>query len=87
MLFKALLYLKTKEEGGRHTPFFSGYTPKLLTDNQLYSCEITLPKGMEMMALGSKEQVEIDIEGVVLNNGTSFELIEDGHGTATGSII
>ena len=87
MKFKALLNLKTKEEGGRHTPFFSGYKPKLSINGRLYLCEVVLPKDTEMMVPGSKGQVEIEIEGIALNNGVSFELMEGSHVTAAGSII
>lgn len=87
MKFKASLYLKTKEEGGRHVPFFNGYKPKLSINGRQYSCEVILPQGTEMMAPGSKGQVEIEVEGIVLKSEMSFELVEGDHITATGSII
>jgi elongation factor Tu len=87
MRFKALIYLKTKDEGGRHTPIFRGYAPKFSVSGRLYSCEVVLPSGTEIVMPGSKLEVEIEIEGVALNSGTSFELVEESHVTASGTII
>jgi len=86
MKFKAQLYLKTQEENGRRVPFFSGYSPKLSMNGKLYPCKVVLPKSVKMMTPGSSGQVEIEVDGVLLKAGTSFELVEGDHIVSTGSI-
>jgi len=87
MRFKALLYLKTKEEGGRHSPIFSGYKPKFVTNGRESSCTVILLESAGMMMPGSRGQVEIEIEETNLKGGALFELAEGTHIVASGSII
>ncbi len=87
MKFKAQIYVKKTEEGGRRTPFFSGYSPELSVNAFKYSCVVNLPENIEMLTPGSKAEVEIDVEGIDINNITSFDLIEMGHITVTGTKI
>ena len=87
MKFKAQIYVKKTEEGGRRTPFFSNYTPILVANGIKYNCVVNLPNNIEMMMPGSKAEVEIDVDVADLKSITSFELTEMDHITVTGTKI
>jgi translation elongation factor EF-Tu-like GTPase len=87
MKFKAQIYVKKKEEGGRRIPFFSGYQPILVSNGIKYSCTVYLINNVEMMVPGSKAEVEIDVDAADINNIKSFHLIEQDHITVTGTKI
>ena len=87
MKFRAQIYAKKTEEGGRRTPFFSGYKPILIANGIKYGCVVNIPDNTEMVMPGSKAEVEIDVEGADINNIKSFELVEMDHITVTGNKI
>ena len=84
MKFRAEIYVKKAEEGGRRVPFFSGYKPTLIVNGNKYICVVDLPESVEMLMPGSKAEVEIDVDGADINNIRSFDLTESDHITATG---
>ena len=61
--FKAQVYVLTKEEGGRHTPFFNGYRPQFYFRTTDVTGSITLPEGVEMVMPG--DNIEMDVELLV----------------------
>ena len=84
MKFRAQIYVKKTAEGGRRTPFFSGYSPLLVANGITNKCVVSLPSNIQMMMPGSKGEVEIDVDGADINNINSFELVEMDHITVTG---
>src|SRR5213595_1508463 len=85
--FKAEVYVLTKEEGGRHTPFFKGYRPQFYfrTTDVTGSCE--LPEGMEMVMPGDNVAIEVElITPVAMEKGLRFAIREGGHTVGAGTI-
>ena len=85
--FKASCYVLTKEEGGRHTPFFTNYRPQFYFRTTDVTGVINLPAGVEMVMPG--DNVEFDVElitPVALEKGTRFAIREGGRTVGSGSI-
>jgi elongation factor Tu len=85
--FKAKLYVLTKDEGGRHTPFFKGYRPQFYFRTTDVTGAITLPAGVEMVMPGDN----IDVEGelivpVAMEKGLRFAVREGGHTVGAGVV-
>ena len=59
--FKAEAYVLTKEEGGRHTPFFNGYRPQFYFRTTDVTGVVTLPEGMEMVMPGDNVNLEVEL--------------------------
>ncbi|MCS7180504.1 MAG: elongation factor Tu, partial [bacterium] len=77
--FKAQVYVLKKEEGGRHTPFFSGYRPQFYIRTTDVTGEIKLPEGVEMVMPGDNIEMEIKlIYPVALEKGQRFAIREGG---------
>ncbi|MCL5074973.1 MAG: elongation factor Tu [Chloroflexi bacterium] len=85
--FAAEVYVLTKEEGGRHTPFFSGYRPQFYLRTTDVTGEARLPEGVEMVMPGDNIRMEIElIQPVALEEGLRFAIREGGHTVGAGVI-
>ena len=85
--FKAKIYALTKEEGGRHTPFFSGYRPQFYFRTTDVTGTVKLPTGVEMVMPG--DNVEIDVElitEVAMERAMRFAIREGGRTVGAGTI-
>lgn len=86
--FEAQIYVLTKEEGGRHTPFFNGYRPQFYIRTTDVTGEIILPKGVEMVMPGDNIKVTAKlIYPVALEEGSKFAIREGGKTVAAGSVV
>ncbi len=85
--FKAEVYVLKKEEGGRHTPFFSGYRPQIYIGTTDVTGNIKLPEGVEMVMPGDNANLEIElIKPVALEKGQRFAIREGGLTVGAGVI-
>jgi len=85
--FKAEAYVLTKEEGGRHTPFFSGYRPQFYFRNTDVTGDMKLPAGVEMVMPGDNVSAEVTlITPVALEKGLRFAIREGGHTVGAGAV-
>jgi len=85
--FKAKVYVLTKEEGGRHTPFFKGYRPQFYfrTTDVTGSCE--LPAGVEMVMPGDNIDMNVElITPIAMEQGLRFAIREGGHTVGAGVV-
>ncbi|WP_099222963.1 elongation factor Tu [Listeria costaricensis] len=85
--FKAATYVLTKEEGGRHTPFFNNYRPQFYFRTTDVTGIVTLPEGTEMVMPG--DNVEIDVEliaPIAIEEGTKFSIREGGRTVGAGAV-
>jgi elongation factor Tu len=84
--FKAEAYILTKEEGGRHTPFFTGYRPQFYFRTTDVTGNVKLAPGVEMVMPGDNVSMEIDlITPVALEKGLRFAIREGGHTVGAGA--
>ena len=85
--FEGEVYILTKEEGGRHTPFFNNYRPQFYVRTTDVTGSITLPEGTEMVMPGDnvKSTVEL-IAPIALEQGTRFAIREGGHTVGSGVV-
>ena len=85
--FEAEVYILAKEEGGRHTPFFSGYKPQFYIRTTDVTGEVTLPKGVEMVMPGDNAKMTVKlIQPVAIEEGLRFAIREGGHTVGAGAI-
>jgi elongation factor Tu len=85
--FKAEAYVLTKEEGGRHTPFFSGYRPQFYFRTTDVTGDMKLPQGVEMVMPGDNVSCEVTlITPVALEKGLRFAVREGGHTVGAGAV-
>jgi len=85
--FKAEVYCLTKEEGGRHTPFFNGYRPQFYFRTTDVTGVATLPKGVEMVMPGDNVSLEIElITPIAMEKELRFAIREGGHTVGAGVI-
>jgi len=85
--FKAEVYILTKEEGGRHTPFFSGYRPQFYFRTTDVTGVLTLPKDTEMIMPGDNVTAEIElIIPIAMEKNLRFAIREGGHTVGAGVI-
>jgi len=85
--FEAEVYILTKEEGGRHTPFFSGYRPQFYVRTTDVTGEVTLPSGVEMVMPGDNAKMTIKlIQPMAMEDGLQFAIREGGHTVGAGVI-
>jgi elongation factor Tu len=85
--FKAEVYVLTKEEGGRHTPFFSGYRPQFYLRTTDVTGVATLPEGVEMVMPGDNVSLEVTlITAVALEEGLRFAIREGGRTVGAGVV-
>jgi elongation factor Tu len=86
--YEAQIYVLTKEEGGRHTPFFNGYRPQFYIRTTDVTGEVTLPAGVEMVMPGDNLKVTVKlIYPVALEEGSKFAIREGGRTVAAGSVV
>src|SRR3989339_1388015 len=85
--FEAEGYILTKEEGGRHTPFFTGYRPQFYIRTTDVTAEVTLPKGVEMVMPGDHTKMTVKlIVPVAMEEGLKFAIREGGKTVGAGVI-
>ena len=85
--FKAQVYVLSKEEGGRHTPFFSNYRPQFYFRTTDVTGVITLPDGVEMVMPGDNVEMTVElIAPIAIENGTKFSIREGGRTVGSGNI-
>ncbi len=85
--FEAEVYILTKEEGGRHTPFFKGYKPQFYVRTTDVTGEIILPEGTEMIMPGDTMNLKINlITPVALEEKQKFAIREGGHTVGAGVV-
>jgi elongation factor Tu len=85
--FDAEVYVLTKEEGGRHTPFFSGYRPQFYIRTMDVTGEVQLPEGVEMVMPGDRVNLRVKlIAPVALEEGSRFAIREGGRTVGAGVI-
>ena len=86
--FKAQVYVLTKEEGGRHTPFFNNYRPQFYFRTTDVTGVVTLPEGTEMVMPGDNIEMSIElITPIAIEKGLRFAIREGGHTVGAGRVI
>jgi elongation factor Tu len=85
--FKAEVYVLSKEEGGRHTPFFSNYRPQFYFRTTDVTGVITLPEGVEMVMPGDNVEMTVElISPIAIEEGTKFSIREGGRTVGAGVV-
>ena len=86
--FKAQVYILSKEEGGRHTPFFNGYRPQFYFRTTDVTADVSLPEGVEMIMPGDHIEMEVKlIAPIAMEEWLRFAIREGGRTIGAGSII
>lgn len=85
--FEGEIYVLSKEEGGRHTPFFKGYRPQFYVRTTDVTGSIELPSGVEMVMPGDNVKITVElIAPVALEDGTRFA-IREGRRTVGSGVV
>ena len=85
--FEAEVYVLSKEEGGRHTPFFANYRPQFYFRTTDVTGVITLPEGTEMVMPGDNVNIHVElIHPIALEQGTKFSIREGGRTVGAGTV-
>ena len=85
--FKASVYVLSKEEGGRHTPFFSNYRPQFYFRTTDVTGVVELPSGVEMVMPGDNVSMTVElISPIALEQGTKFSIREGGRTVGAGTV-
>jgi len=85
--YKAEVYILTKEEGGRHTPFFNGYRPQYYFRTTDVTGVATLPTGVEMVMPGDNVALEVElITPIAMDKGLRFAIREGGRTVGAGTV-
>jgi len=85
--FKAEVYILKKEEGGRHTPFFTNYRPQFYFRTTDVTGAVSLPEGVEMVMPGDNLSVEVElIAPIAMDEGLRFAIREGGRTVGAGSV-
>ena len=85
--FEAEVYVLSKEEGGRHTPFFKGYRPQFYFRTTDVTGEVTLPEGVEMVMPGDNIQMKVNlIAPIAMEEGLRFAIREGGRTVGAGVV-
>ena len=85
--FKAEIYVLSKEEGGRHTPFFTKYRPQFYFRTTDVTGEIRLPEGVEMVMPGDNVSIEVElIQPIAMEKGLRFAIREGGRTVGSGQV-
>jgi len=85
--FESEIYILTKEEGGRHTPFFSGYKPQFYIRTTDVTGDVVLPEGTEMVMPGDTVKLGVKlISQVAMEEGMRFAIREGGHTVGAGVV-
>jgi len=84
-VFQAQVYVLSKEEGGRHTPFFNGYRPQFYVRTTDVTGAIRLPEGVEMVMPGDNIEMTVElIQPVAMEEGVHFAIREGGRTVGAG---
>jgi len=85
--FEAEVYILTKEEGGRHTPFFSNYRPQFYFRTTDVTGSVVLPEGTEMVMPGDNVTMEVElIQPIAMDDGLRFAIREGGRTVGAGVV-
>jgi elongation factor Tu len=85
--FKAEVYVLSKEEGGRHTPFFNNYRPQFYLRTTDVTGVISLPEGVEMVMPGDNITITVElINKVAMEKGLRFAIREGGRTVGAGQV-
>ena len=85
--FNAEVYILSKEEGGRHTPFFAGYRPQFYFRTTDVTGVVTLPEGVEMVMPGDNVTFEVSmIQPIAMEEGVRFAIREGGRTVGAGVV-
>jgi elongation factor Tu len=85
--FKGEVYVLSKEEGGRHTPFFSGYRPQFYFRTTDVTGDIKLPEGVEMVMPGDNISMEVELQApIAMDQGVRFAVREGGRTVGAGVV-
>ena len=85
--FEAQVYVLSKEEGGRHTPFFKGYRPQFYVRTTDVTGAVTLPDGVEMVMPGDDVSVTVElISPIAMEDGMKFAIREGGRTVGAGVV-
>jgi elongation factor Tu len=85
--FEAEIYVLSKEEGGRHTPFFNGYRPQFYFRTTDVTGAVTLPEGVEMVMPGDNVKIEVKlIAPIAMDEGLRFAVREGGRTVGAGVV-
>ena len=85
--FKGSVYVLTKEEGGRHTPFFNGYRPQFYFRTTDVTGTVTLPEGTEMVMPGDNITMEVELlVPIAMDEGLRFAIREGGRTVGAGVV-
>ena len=86
--FKGTIYCLSKEEGGRHNPFFTGYRPQFYFRTTDITGTVSLPEGKEMVMPGDNTEIEAElIHPIAMEKGLRFAIREGGRTVASGQVI
>jgi elongation factor Tu len=85
--FEAEVYILTKEEGGRHTPFFTNYRPQFYFRTTDVTGTVTLPEGVEMVMPGDNVRMKVELlSPIAMDEGLRFAIREGGHTVGSGVV-
>ncbi|MCL2705564.1 MAG: EF-Tu/IF-2/RF-3 family GTPase, partial [Spirochaetaceae bacterium] len=86
--FKGTIYCLTKEEGGRHNPFFTGYRPQFYFRTTDITGSVTLPADKQMVMPGDNTEIDVElIYPIAMEKGLRFAIREGGRTVASGQVI
>ena len=86
--FTAQVYILSKDEGGRHTPFFGNYRPQFYFRTTDVTGIINLPSGVEMVMPGDNVMMSVElIHSIAVEKGTKFSIREGGRTVGAGSVV
>jgi len=86
--FEAQVYILTKEEGGRHTPFFTNYHPQFYFRTTDVTGTVNLPEGVEMVMPGDNTEMSVELQkGIAMEEGLQFSIREGGRTVGAGKVI
>ena len=85
--FKCQVYILTKDEGGRHSPFFGGYRPQFYFRTTDITGTVTLPADKQMIMPGDNTEIEVElIHPIAMEKGLKFAIREGGRTVASGQV-
>ncbi|MGZ6877989.1 MAG: EF-Tu C-terminal domain-related protein, partial [Nocardioidaceae bacterium] len=85
--FEASVYILSKEEGGRHTPFFNNYRPQFYFRTTDVTGVVTLPEGTEMVMPGDNTDMAVElIQPIAMEDGLRFAIREGGRTVGAGRV-
>ena len=85
--FEATVYVLSKEEGGRHTPFFKGYRPQFYVRTTDVTGAVELPEGVEMVMPGDNIDMTVElISPIAMEDGMNFAIREGGRTVGSGVV-